>query len=53
MSEEKQSYVLIHIRVRRDIYEKLWEVIKKRYVVPTKKLQIVVNEALEKYLEQK
>lgn len=50
MSESKPEYVLVHVKLRKDLYEGLWELVKRRYVVPTKKLHVVVNEAIEEYL---
>lgn len=49
MSESKSEYVLIHVKLRRDLYEKIWEEIKRRYVIPTRKLHVVINEAIEEY----
>jgi len=49
MSGEK---VKVHLRIEREVYEALWEIVKKRFVLPTHKLHIVVNEALKEYVEK-
>jgi len=53
MSEVKQrELVKIHINVEKDVYYRLWNYIKRRYIVPYKKLHIVINEALREYLDR-
>ena len=53
---EKPEYVKIHIKIEREIYEQLWEITKKEYIVPIKKFHLIVNKilklGLEKYREQ-
>jgi predicted DNA-binding protein len=49
--QEKKEYVLIHVKMEREIYERLWQLVKKRYTIPTKKFYLVVNEALREYIE--
>jgi len=39
-----------HLIIDRDVQEGIWEIVKKRYVNPYKKLHIVVNEALREYI---
>lgn len=46
MSEEKE-YVKIHVKIERDLYEKLWEITKKEYVVPIKKFHLIVNKIIK------
>jgi len=48
----KERKIKIHVPIPYDIYVKLWELIKKRYISPTKKLHIVITEALKEYLER-
>jgi hypothetical protein len=43
---------LIHVAVREDLYLKLWEIIKRKYQIPHKKLNVAVNEALEDYVNK-
>jgi len=50
MAEERGDYVLVHVKMEKKLYLKLWEVTKNRYPIPTKKLHIVLNEALRKGL---
>ena len=40
----------VHINIREDLYLKLWELIKRKYPVPTKKLHIELANAIEEYL---
>jgi len=49
MSGEK---VKVHLLIDRDLYEAIWKIVKKRFVIPTKKLHIVVNEALREYVDK-
>ena len=52
---EKRDVVKIHVNIDRDIYDELWEITKREYVVPVKKFHIVVNKilrlGLQKYYE--
>ncbi|MCS7387171.1 MAG: hypothetical protein NDF55_10680 [archaeon GB-1867-005] len=50
--EKKPKMKLVHLSIREDLYEKLWQIVKKRFVVPLRKFHIVVNEALEEYIEK-
>jgi hypothetical protein len=43
---------LVHLSIREDLYLKLWEIVKKRYPIPQRKLTEVVNEALEEYIRK-
>jgi len=38
--------------IREDIYLKLWELIKKKYPIPQKKLAIEISNAIEEYLQR-
>lgn len=49
MSGEK---IKVHLLVDREVYESLWEIVKKRFTIPTKKLHIVVDEALREYIDK-
>jgi len=49
MSGEK---IKVHLLLDRHVYERLWEIVKKRIVIPTKKLHVVVNEALKEYIDK-
>jgi hypothetical protein len=42
----------IHIVIDDDIYVKLWEITKRRYISPVRKFHIVVNEALREYIQR-
>jgi len=46
------KYRKTHLYIEEDIYYKLWEIVKRRFRVPHKKLYIVVNEALREYIER-
>jgi hypothetical protein len=46
------NYKKIHLYLEEEIYEKIWEIVKKRYVSPTRKFYLVVNEALREYIEK-
>jgi len=50
--EEKaeKKYRRVHFLIREDLYEKLWKVTVDRYAIPTRKLHLIVNEALEQYI---
>ena len=49
---KKSNFRPVHLFIREDIYTRLWQIVKERYVVPTKKFGIVVNEALEEYVNK-
>jgi len=49
--EEKPKYRLVHVKIEEELYQKLWKLAIKRYVIPTKKLHLVLNEALRKGIE--
>jgi len=42
----------IHLALTEDTYEKIWTIIKRRYINPTRKFHIVLNEALKEYIER-
>jgi len=42
----------IHLLLSQDVYEKIWEIIKRRYINPSRKFHIVLNEALHEYIER-
>jgi len=42
----------VHVILDDDVYEQIWEIVKRRYVSPVKKLHIVINEALREYIEK-
>ncbi|MCX8176194.1 MAG: hypothetical protein N3E48_03050 [Candidatus Bathyarchaeota archaeon] len=48
MVDEKE-YVMVHVKLRRDLYEKLWQETSKRFVIPTKKFHVVLNDIIENY----
>jgi len=50
LSEKRKK--LVHISIREDLYLKLWQIVKKRYPIPLKKLNEVINEALNEYIEK-
>jgi len=47
----EEIYKLVHVKMEEELYQKLWEIVKKRYTVPTKKFHLVLNEALRKGIE--
>lgn len=49
---EKTEKIKVHIKIDRDVYIKLWELIKAKYPIPYKKLHIEVNNALREYVEK-
>jgi len=42
----------IHILLEDDVYEGIWEIVKRRFTSPTRKFHIIVNEALREYLQK-
>jgi len=42
----------VHLLMEQELYDKLWDIVKKRFKVPVKKFHIVVNEALREYIER-
>jgi len=42
----------VHIILEDDVYEGIWEIVKKRYISPIRKFHIVINEALREYIEK-
>lgn len=42
----------LHVVISDETYGKLWQLIKKRYPIPHKKLHVEVNKALEEYLSR-
>jgi len=47
-----KEIIKVHWNVERELYEGIWRIVKKRFPVPTRKLHIVVNEALREYIEK-
>ncbi len=53
MSEREEIKLKkVHINIREDLYFKLWEFIKRKYLIPTKKLHIEISNAIEEYLKR-
>mgnify|MGYP000521757930 CR=1 FL=1 len=50
--KDNTRYRKTHLYIEEELYYKLWEIVKKRFRVPHKKLYIVVNEALREYVER-
>jgi len=50
--DKTNQYHKVHIRVDKKIWEALWIIAMKRFGNPGKKLYIIVNEALRKYVEE-
>lgn len=42
----------VHIILSDEVYEGIWNIVKKRYVSPIRKFQLVVNEALMEFIEK-
>jgi len=51
--EPEVEYVTVHVKLRRDLYEKLWDLTKTKFVIPTKKFHVVINEVIEEYFKNK
>jgi len=43
---------LVHTKLEDDVYEGIWEIVKKRFVSPLQKFHVIVNEALREYIEK-
>jgi len=52
MASEKKEKVKVNLLIDRDVYEALWKIVKARYVSPSRKLTVIVNEALREYIER-
>jgi len=48
---ERKKYV-VKATVDFELYRKLWDITKKRYLRPCKKLSTIVREALQEYIER-
>jgi len=46
------KYRKTHLYIEEELYYKLWDIVKRRFRVPHKKLYIIVNEALREYIEK-
>jgi len=44
--------ISLHIYIDEDTYEKLWEITKRRFLAPSKKLSTIIREALQQYIER-
>ena len=42
----------LHLYIDEETYRKLWEITKKRFVSPSKKLQTILREAIQEYLDR-
>lgn len=51
-SVQKPKYRSVHVMIREDLYLKLWEIVKRRFAIPHKKFHIVLNEAIEEYVNR-
>lgn len=51
MSKEKE-YVKIHVKVERELYEKIWDITRREYIVPIKKFHIILNKILRLGIER-
>ena len=49
----EMEYVTVHVKLRRDLYEKLWDLTKTKFIIPTKKFHVVLNEVIEEYFKNK
>jgi len=43
--------VRTHVLIEEDLYAAIWEYIKKKYEIPTRKFTMVLNQALREFLE--
>lgn len=48
----EKEYVKIHVKIERELYEKLWEITKKEHVVPIKKFHLILNKILRLGIEK-
>jgi len=42
----------LHLYIDEETYEKLWDITKKRFTAPSKKLQTILREAIQEYLDR-
>jgi len=49
----RAEFKMVHLKMRRDLWEALWRITKERFVCPHKKFHVVVNEALEEYVRRR
>jgi len=52
MEEKKPSYRKVHLLMEDEVFKKIWDIVKRRYVSPIRKFHLVVNEALKEYIER-
>jgi hypothetical protein len=43
--------VELHVYIDEETYKKLWDITKKRFLAPSKKLATIVREALQEYVK--
>ena len=43
---------VVHTHMEEELWRGLWEVTKRRFVCPTRKFHVVLNEAIREYLER-
>jgi len=44
--------IKVHILVERELYEGLWDITRKRFKIPWKRLHVIINEAFREYIER-
>jgi len=55
MSEPQQAekkMIKVHVMIEEELYKKLWELAVRRFTAPSKKLHIILNEAIREYVEK-
>jgi hypothetical protein len=48
----KPAYKRITFTIEEELYKKLWQIVSKRYLSPTRKFYLIANEALREYVEK-
>lgn len=51
VGEEKQ-YKKVHAIIETELYKKLWELASRRFDRPGRKLYLILNEAIQEYVEK-
>jgi hypothetical protein len=49
---KEKEYEKVHVLIKKDILKKAFAILTNRFGSPTKRLYIIVNEALQEYIEK-
>jgi hypothetical protein len=52
LEEGKEEYTKIYILIKKDLLKRAYTLLINRYKSPARKLHVIMNEALEEYLEK-